>query len=268
MADPRKTEYGPFQASQLREGDRYELSSGHAIYCAPSGRDHAAGNLLGGHVLGTDPKVEWAGIDAGFSPRPGDLRAPDIAVGGPATEESGWIRGTPELAVEYAGVGQDEAERGRKIKDLMSAGTRFVWVVRLVGPQRVEVYEAGKSPRLCGLGDQLEAPGVLANAVPVRAFFDREAGFDATLRNLLQRRGYEDLEAILKEGRAEGHAEGLAEGHAEGLRQGLRALLEARGLHLDALQREQIETCQDSRMLEGWLEQAKKAASTAEVLGP
>ena len=32
----------PLRADQLRDGDRYELRSGHPIYCAPAGRDHAA----------------------------------------------------------------------------------------------------------------------------------------------------------------------------------------------------------------------------------
>lgn len=202
--DPRHNTQGPFKASNLREGDRYELSSGHAVYCAPTGRDHAAGSLQGGNVLGTDPDVDWAGVDAGFSPRPGDLRAPDIAVGAPAGSGKGWIEGVPKLAVEYAGVGQDEAELARKIKDLLSAGTPMVWVVRLVGPQRVEVHESGKAPRTFSIGDQLEAPGILRNPVSVRALFDRGAGFEAMLRNLLQRQGYEDLDAVLNEGMQRG----------------------------------------------------------------
>ena len=259
MADPRLNHRGPFLAAQLREGDRYELSSGHSIYCHPAGRDHASSNLQGGNILGTDPGVEWAGVDAGFSPRPGDLRAPDLAVGAPATEESGWIRGVPQLAVEYAGIGQDEEELTRKIDDLLSAGTRLVWVIRLVGPQRVEVHEAGKTPRTLGLGDFLEAPGILRNKVPVRALYDRGAGFEVMLRNLLQREGYEDLEAVLQEGREEGR-----EG---GLRRGLYAVLRVRGLTLEPAQRERIESCRDSATLETWLGRAESAATIAEIFG-
>lgn len=33
---------GPFRADQLKEGDRYELSGGHPIYCAPVGPEHAS----------------------------------------------------------------------------------------------------------------------------------------------------------------------------------------------------------------------------------
>ncbi len=65
--------HGPFRVDQLREGDRYELSNGHPIYCAPSGRDHSGRNLSGGGALETDPDVEWAGVDAGFTPTTGTL---------------------------------------------------------------------------------------------------------------------------------------------------------------------------------------------------
>ena len=40
MADqPHRLTRGPFRADQLRDGDRYELSNGHPIYCAPPAGD-------------------------------------------------------------------------------------------------------------------------------------------------------------------------------------------------------------------------------------
>lgn len=204
---PRRTDHGPFRADQLREGDRYELSNGHPIYCAPSGRDHAGRNLTGAAVIETDPDVQWAGVDAGFVPEPGTLRAPDVAVAGMG-DERGFIPGVPPLAVEYAGPAQDETELAEKIADLLGHGTRWVWVVRLVGPRRVEVHGPGESPRLLGPGELLEAPGILRNPVPVEALYDREAGHRMVLRNLLQREGYDSLVAIRDEGRQEGREEG------------------------------------------------------------
>lgn len=47
---PLTGERGPFRAEHLREGDRYELSNGHAIYCNPAGREHAGRNLTGAAV--------------------------------------------------------------------------------------------------------------------------------------------------------------------------------------------------------------------------
>jgi hypothetical protein len=127
------------------------------------------------------------------------MRAPDIAVGN-VPDEPGWVRGMPPLAVEYADVGQDEADLQAKIRTLLDAGTRFVWVVRLTGVRRVEVYQPGVPYVLAYPGQHLEAPGILSNPVPMEALYDPDAAHEAVLRNLLQRRGYADLEAVRKEG--------------------------------------------------------------------
>lgn len=178
---------GPFRASQLRSGDPYELSRGHPIRCAPTGRDGAEPNGLGFAVLATDPAVERAGVDAGLALSDDTLRAPDIAVN--FEGESGpWATRAP-LVVEYAGRGQDEAELRAKITELHAAGTRWVWVVRLVGPRRVEVHEDGQAMKTVGPGESLTAPGVLQNPVPVEALYDRDAALAVTTRNLVQRAG-------------------------------------------------------------------------------
>jgi Uma2 family endonuclease len=234
---------GPFRADQLQDGDRYELTDGHPIYCAPSSATHANRNLSGGSVLETDPDVDWAGVDAGFAPQPGTLRAPDVAIGSTALigDSSGWIAGVPPLAVEYAAQGQDEAGLQEKISDLLGNGTHQVWVVRLVGPRRVEVYAPGQAIRVLGPGDQLQAPGLLRNPVPVEALYDRDAGHRATLRNLLQRQGYEDLDAVLAEGVAEGHARAVLH------------LLRHRDLAVSAELEQRIMACRDPDQLDKWL---------------
>lgn len=191
----------------VRPGDRYELSDGHPVYCAPSGGDGARGSVAGGQVLDTDPDVEQSGFDAGYTSDDEQLRAPDVAVGN-VPDAPGWIRGAPALAVEYAGSGQDEGELQKKIAELLQAGTRYLWVVRLIGPRRVEVHEPGQPMRTLGPGEQLTASGVLRNPVPVEALYDRSAAHEATLRNLLQRKGYAGLEGVLNEGRRQGLDEG------------------------------------------------------------
>ncbi len=270
----REPAKGPFRAEHLRDGDRYELSNGHPLYCAPAGRDHAAPHLIGASVLDSDPEVEWAGVDAGFTPAPGTLRAPDVAVAAPAGEDTaGWIPGAPPLAVEYAARGQDEAELQVKIAELLAAGTRFVWVVRLRGPRRVEVYEAGQPVRLLNAGERLEAPGILRNPVPVEALYDRAAGHRATLRNLLQREGYESLEAVRAEGRQEGHAAGRQEGHAVGRQEGrretriedLKRLLTRRFGELPAWAIARLEGATLDR-LEVWLDEILDAATLEALL--
>ena len=249
MTDPQRhpTSPGPFRAEQLRDGDRYELSNGHPVYCAPASWRHAGGSLKGGLVLDSDPDVRWTGADVGISPDSATLRAPDVAVRAtPPTGNQAWLTEAPPLAVEYAGPGQDERELRDKIAELLAAGTRLVWVVRLVGPQRVEVHRPDGPMKLYTASDQLEALGVLRNPVPVRALFDREAAHEVVLRNLLQRRGYAGLNAVIEEGRQEGLEEGREQGLEEGLKRGWRtgreealieailALLQDRGLAVTA----------------------------------
>ncbi len=222
---PGRGERGPFRADQIKPGDRYELSDGHPVYCAPAGRRHARSNAMGGAVVGFDPDVEEVGVDAGYSSEPGNLRAPDVAVGN-VPDAPGWVSGAPGLAIEYADTGQDAQELADKIRDLLDAGTRYVWVVHLVGPRRVDVHASGEAVRTVLPGDALAAPGVLKNAVPVEALYDRSAAARALLINLLQREGYENLDAVRIEGRVEGRVEGL--------RSTVRDLCELLGIDLDA----------------------------------
>jgi len=218
---------GPFLASEIPPGSRYELRNGQALYCAPTGGDGSSRIAKSAMVLATDPAVKQAGIDPGYSFGPGDLRAPDVAVGN-VPDKPGWIAGVPPLAVEYAGVGQDEGKLAEKIQDFLERGTRFIWVARLTGPRRVEVFAKGEPMRVALPGEELRAAGILQNPVLVDALFDERAALEATLRNLLQRQGYESLEAVHKEGRQEGRQEGLAVARAA-----ILDLCEAYGVHVD-----------------------------------
>jgi len=250
---------GPFRADQIKEGSPYELSDGHPILCLPTGRRGGASNLLGGQVVGTDPAVKSAGVDIGFSANPGHLRAPDVSVGDFALEP-GWAPGAPPLAIEYADTGQDEEELQKKIDELLAAGTKHVWVVRLVGPLRVEIYEPQRRMRLALPGEELTAPGILKNAVPVLALFDKEAADQATLRNLLQREGYDSLQAVRQEGQREGQLDAR--------RESLFAVLEARGIAVSEAARAAIAAAEDVAVLARWLVRAGTATSLEEVLTP
>lgn len=68
----------PILADQLRSGDPYELSHGHAIRCMPAEGGTSSFIRLGASVLGWDPQVTEAGVATGYSPAPDMLRAPDI----------------------------------------------------------------------------------------------------------------------------------------------------------------------------------------------
>lgn len=150
--------------------------------------------------------------------------------------------GVPTLAVEYAGKGQDEDGLREKIADLLAHGSRLVRVVRLVGPRRVDVHALDTPVRILGPGDVLEAPGILRNRIPVEALYDRDARHQATLRNLLQRQGYANLNAVLERGRTEGKAEGIATA--------IVSLLRGRGLDVSAELEADILSCRDRDQLD------------------
>ncbi len=267
---------GPFRADQLYPGDPYELSNGHPIQCLPTGSRGGRATNVGGGVLASDPAVEEVGVDVGFSPSPEMLRAPDLSVG-EMPDQPGWVQGVPTLAVEYADTGQDEAELQIKIQELFAAGTRFIWVVRLIGPRRVEVHQPGQKMRIANPGEQLVAPGVLANPVPVEALYDRQAANRVIFRNLLQREGYESLDEVRAEGEAQGRAEGeaqgrsegaalgRAEGEIEGLRKAIVAVLAGRGVALDDDLRNALAATHAPLVLESALRQAA-VGSPAEIL--
>ena len=250
---------GPFRAGQVRSGDPYELSQGHAIVCAPTGQDGAGPNGLGFAVLDSDPAVKRAGVDAGLALTPDTLRAPDIAVDFTPGDGT-WATRAP-LVVEYAGRGQDEGDLADKIREFQAAGTRYVWVVRLVGARRVEVHETGTAVRTFLPGQALTAPGVLQNPVPVAALFDRDAAHEATLANLLQRKGYRDLDAV----RVEAHEEGREEGAVASRRAVLMMLLESAAIETTSDDRDRIAHCADLPQLDRWIQRTRTATARAEV---
>ncbi|MEP7009663.1 MAG: hypothetical protein ABJC13_05005 [Acidobacteriota bacterium] len=155
--------------------------------------------------------------------------------------------------MEYADTGQDEKELALKISELLAPGTRLVWVVRLSGPRRVEVHQSGQEMHLVLPGEELTAPGILQNPVPVNALYDREAAHAVTFRNLLQRQGYRDLDEV------------RGEGQQQGLRESILAVLTARGLPVDDAARTALEAIGDPVALRIHLARAATVATTDEV---
>jgi len=243
---------GPFRAGQLPVDGGYELSDGHPILVSPTGARGGDATKSGNIAIATDPDVEEAGVDVGYQLDDKTVRAPDISIGN-VPVKPGWVSGAPPLAIEYADTGQDDVDLKVKIAQLMKAGTRLVWVVRLMGPRRVEVHEPGKPMRTVTPGGSLVAPGILRNPVPVIALYDREAAFKVALRNLAQREGYESLEAALESSHASGWAEAIIN------------VLEARGVALDAEHRARIVACTDIGQLRSWSTRAGTAGTVADV---
>lgn len=251
MATHRLIAPGPFRAYQLPSRSEYELVDGHPLYVAPTGGSGSGPILDGGSVLRSDPKVKRAGVDPGFSPDDLNMRAPDLAII-PEDARRGWIPGVPPFAIEYADVGQDEEKLQEKITDFLARGTKLIWVVRLVGPRRVEVYEPGAATRTVAGGDVLTAPEFLELPIPAESLWDPTAADRVTLRNLLVRFGYQDVEAIREEGREQGREEGREEGQLASLRTVVRRLATRRGLALSSEAERRIAAETDPEVLLGW----------------
>src|SRR5437868_10364277 len=139
---------------QLASADPYELARGRLVQRHPSTGLGSVKAHLAASIAGWDPLVKQAGVDVGYAPRPTVLRAPDVAIGN-VPDEPGWIGGGPELGIELSDATRDRAELEKKIADLLDAGTRMFWVIRLDGPRRVDVYEPGKRTRSVPAGQML-----------------------------------------------------------------------------------------------------------------
>jgi len=245
---------GPFRAEQIRPGDPYELSDGHAIVCEPSGRRHGRKHLVGGAVLATDPAVEEVGVEVGHVLDPWTLRAPDVSVGG-VSDETGFAHKAPALAVEYVEADADERDLARKIAQLLAAGSELVWVVRLGGERRVEVHRSGVPVAVARAGQSVAAPGVLRNPVPVEALYERDAAHAFMLQNLLERAGFAGIDGV------------RADGQLSQARATLHRVCARRVLQLDAAQIARIDGCADLATLDRWIDAALTAIRADEIFG-
>ena len=118
--------------------------------------------------------------------------------------------------------------------------------------------------RIVRPGEELSAPGILRNPVPVEALYDRDVGHRVTLRNLLQRQGYESLDAVRDEGRAQGQSEG----RSEAIRELILRSAEQRGLVADEAFRRALAQCDDHDTLNTWFDRIATAGSTDEIVKP
>lgn len=255
---------GGWTADQVRSGDPVEISEGRRVEVMPTLKGGGVAQTWGAAVISTNPRVKQAGVEIGVSPHPHMLRAPDVSVVSEDGPDDEWEHQAPPLAIEYAGPGQDFTELKTKIDELLAAGTRHLWVVRIDGPRRVEVYEPGQ-PRVVRIaGEFLHAPTVLDEPLPVEALYNGEVAQGVILRNILRRYGYRDLEAVREEGHAEGRAEGRTEGRTEALRDVVSRQLKRRFPGEDEATATLVQTASADDLL--WLTEALLDADSVAAL--
>lgn len=125
-------------------------------------REHAAGEVLAesGFILSEEPPT---------------VRGPDVAVlFGPQREPAvgGWIRGSPDIAVEVLSPSDTSSGIQQKVLDYLEAGGARVWVV---DPQAgtVTVYRADGSAALLRGADTLRDEELLPGfALPLAQLFE------------------------------------------------------------------------------------------------
>lgn len=255
---------GPFRAHMLRDGDRYELCNGHTIRQPPARSLKGSCVTIGSSAIMYAPGITRScGLNVGIAFNDDkNLRAPNIVLdmdlGG-----SGWATQAPPLAVEYADPHTDDEDLDHKIAELIELGTRIYWVVRLVGPLRVDVHEAGRPLRTVEADETLHADGILRNAVPVRALVEHEASQALTLLNILNGKGYRNLAEYLadhpnvrrieeyEENYKGGYEEGIAEALDE-LRDLVLAQISSRGWTLSPALQARLDACRDQPTLVRW----------------
>ena len=117
---------------------RYELVDGEVVEMAPVFRRHGrtASNITTAFNIYSRQRGEgWSEVEVGYTVRsgPDTVRGPDVSLiltGQPDDEDegSGFVPGTPDIAVEVVSPSNTAAEMERKVAEYLAAGSHRVWV--------------------------------------------------------------------------------------------------------------------------------------------
>jgi Uma2 family endonuclease len=150
------------------DGD-YELDSGTLVPVSPGSPRHGELIVEVGAVLRDFVKRNDLGkvfSDAGFQleSNPDTVRGPDVAFVRAARThdmpERGFLKTSPDLAVEILSPGDSLRNVHTKIGQYLQAGTSVVWLVNFVKRQ-VAVFQADSEVRVLGVDDVLDGGDVL-----------------------------------------------------------------------------------------------------------
>ena len=117
---------------------RYELVEGRVVELAPARRRHGrtASNVSAAfHNYCRRTGAGWAEVEVGYRVRtgPDTVRGPDVSLvlsSEPQDEEqdSGFVVGAPDIAVEVVSPSNTPPEMERKVAEYLAAGSQRVWV--------------------------------------------------------------------------------------------------------------------------------------------
>ena len=121
-----------------RNEGRYELVDGEVVEMAPVRRRHGRTAINIGaafHNYCRRTGAGWSEVEVGYRVRsgPDTVRGPDVSLvlsEDPEEDEqdSGFVIGAPDIAVEVVSPSNTTAELERKVAEYLAAGSQRVWV--------------------------------------------------------------------------------------------------------------------------------------------
>jgi Uma2 family endonuclease len=117
---------------------RYELVDGEVVEMAPVNEEHGevAFNINGAfYVYSRQYGIGRGGVETGYrvGQNPDTVRGPDVSFNLRSRREgerplSGFVPGSPDIAVEVVSPSNTAAEMERKVAEYLAAGSQRVWV--------------------------------------------------------------------------------------------------------------------------------------------
>lgn len=246
----------------IMPGTRYEVIDGEVVYVSPSDQPHGSRHSKLSALL---EAYSADGYDAACdmltrTSEKNDF-APDGSVYPEAPHPETGGRQLEELAFEVVST-ETLAHAGRKAAQLVARGVRRVFAIDVERRRGLEWSRATSTWEILA-PDAAIADPALAAPLAIRDLVGAAKTDDAVARALLAKQNHV-IEAELERARDEGKAEGRSEGRAEAI----LAVLEARGLTVDAATRESILAERAPRTLDHWLARALTCERASDLFEP
>lgn len=253
-ADP---ELPPVDARLVTPETRFEMYDGVLVHVPPADPPHGMQHSKTAALLEAYAAPDFAvAIDMlTRTSRTSDF-APDVSVFPRAPDPRTGGRQLEHLAFEIVST-QSLSHAKRKAAGLVARGVRRMFAIDVVRARVLEWSGRLGTWSVHDTSSQLDDPTLVA-PLPIIALLDAAAADDAMARAFIAKRN-----PVIEAYRAEGVLEGLTLGRTEAL----LAILEARGVPLDATARARILDERDPDRLLAWMTRAATCADIAEVFG-
>jgi hypothetical protein len=251
---------------------RHEMYGGELVHVPPADAPHATRHsktsaLVEAHV---GAEFDVASDMLTRTSQAHDL-APDVSVFPFARDPRTGGRQIEQLAFEVVST-ETLGHAARKAAELIARGVRRVFAIDVERRRVLGWTGSPASWHALEVGGYIEDPA-LAAPLAIEPLILAAKADDAMARALLLKKNPVLMEAIARgreegrqDGLAEGERKGLAEGERKGLTAGLLAVLAARGLSLEPVDRARILGENDARRVERWFARAMCCATVGDML--